>query len=236
MRVIIVEDKKRHLFHPLLVSRASRALVDRNRWEFEAVLREFERNYFMEGLMKYRGESFLELLGKYLFLGTVAGFKGAEELVEEARKGLRIVEVGDPYVPFYISGTLFLAGKPVPKEIVKKLPHPIHDLEDDDYIAFLLRLFEHNHRFGIVSCAREFWTMRQALYGGLLRPERQEIWEGEGCFVGVLHLNGEEDGIEGNTRGNFKIACRNGWCVFYFRGSRKRLKGKLRELGVSSLL
>ncbi|MEO2151411.1 MAG: hypothetical protein ABGW50_01975 [Thermococcus sp.] len=229
MKVIVVTDRKRHVLHPVLVARASRALVDGNRWEFEAVLREFERNYFMEGLMKYKGESFLELLGKYLFLGTVAGFNRAEELIEEARKGLRIVEVGDPYVPFYLAGIMYLERKPVPKEIVKKLPDPIYDLEDDDYIAFLLRLFEHNHRFGIVSCALEFWTMRQALYGGLLRPEKPEIWGDKGCSVGIARLKRDIDNVEGE----FKIACRNGWCVFYFRGSKKRLKEKLEELGIS---
>jgi len=229
MRVIVVTDKKRHLFHPLLVTQASRALADGNKWEFEAVLREFERNYYMEGLMRYHEESFLELLGKYVFLGVVAGFNRAEELVEEARNGLRIIEVGDPYVPFYLAGLLYLEGKPVPKEILRKLPHPIYDLEDEDYIEFLLRLFEHNHRFGIVSCAFEFWTMRQALYSELLRPEKPEIWWDRNCFVGIARLEKDLDDVEGE----FKIACRNGWCVFYFRGSKKRLREKLEELGIS---
>ncbi|AFL95375.1 hypothetical protein CL1_1172 [Thermococcus cleftensis] len=130
----------------------------------------------MEGLVRYRGESFLELLGKYVLLGVTAGFNRAEELIAEAEKGgVRIIEVGDPYVPFYLAGTLFLEGKPVPKEIVKRLPYPIYDLNDEDYIAFLLRLFEHNHRFGIVSCAFEFFALREALYMGLLKPEKPEI-------------------------------------------------------------
>ncbi|CAD5245203.1 hypothetical protein [Thermococcus camini] len=231
MRVIMVKEIKKHLLHPVLIAKASRALADGNRWEFEAILREFERNYFMEGLMEYRGESLLELLGKYVLLGVVAGFKGAKELIEEAKRGrIRIIEVGDPYVPFYLAGTLFLAGKPVPKKIVKRLPDPIYDLNDEDYIAFLLRLFEHNHRFGIVGCALEFWTMRQALYSGLLRPEKPEIWRDSGCFVGVIPLDEDLD----NVKGKFKIACRNGWCVFYFRGSKKMLKEKLKELGISS--
>ncbi len=225
----MVTDRKRYVLHPVLVARASRALVDGNRWEFEAVLREFERNYFMEGLVKYKGESFLELLGKYLFLGTVAGFNRAEELIEEARKGLRIVEVGDPYVPFYLAGIMYLEGKPVPKEILRKLPNPVYDLDDDDYIAFLLRLFEHNHHFGVISCALEFWTLRQALYAGLLRPEKPEIWRDKGCSVGIARLKGDIDDVEGE----FKIACRNGWCVFYFRGSKRILEEKLRELGIS---
>ena len=229
MRVIVVTDKKRHIFHPRLVAKASRALVNGNKWEFEAVLREFERNYFMEGPIKYKGESFLELLGKYILLGVMAGFNRAEELVEEARNGLRIIEVGDPYVPFYLAGLLYLGGKPVPKEILGKLPHPVYDLEDDGYIEFLLRLFEHNHRFGIVNCALEFWTMRQALYAGLLRPEKPEIWRDKGCSVGIARLKGDIDEVEGE----FKIACRDGWCVFYFRGSKRRLEEKLRELGIS---
>ena len=49
MHAVMVTDKKRHVFHPLLVIKASRALVDGNRWEFEAILREFERNYLMGG-------------------------------------------------------------------------------------------------------------------------------------------------------------------------------------------
>jgi len=229
MRVIMVTDKRRHIFHPHLVAKASRALVDGNGWEFKAVLREFEGNYLMEGLMRYRGESFLEFLGKYVFLGVMTGFNRAEELMEDAKRGIRIIEVGDPYVPFYLAGTLFLEEKPVPKEIVRKLPHPVQDLDDRDYLAFLLRLFEHNHRFGIVSCAFEFWAMREALYGGILRPEKPEIWLDKRCFVGVVQGEGNLDDV----RGEFKIACRNGWCVFYFRGSRKKLEEKLRELSLS---
>ena len=230
MRVVMVTDRKRHIFHPLLIARASRALVDGNRWEFEAILREFERNYFMEGLVSYWGESFLERLGKYVLLGVATGFNKAEELIEEAKEGgVRIIEVGDPYVPFYLAGTLLLEGRPVPKEIVKRLPDPIYDLDDEDYIAFLLKLFEHNHRFGIVNCALQFWTMRVALYRGLLKPERSEIWRDKGCFVGVVQGKRDLDDVGGE----FKIACRDGWCVFYFRGSGKRLKERLKEISPS---
>lgn len=231
MHAVMVTDKKRHVFHPLLVIKASRALVDGNRWEFEAILREFERNYLMEGLVRYHEESFLEFLGKYVLLGVMAGFNRAEELIEKAKMGgIRIIEVGDPYVPFYLAGILFLEGKPIPKEILRKLPDPVYDLDDEDYIAFLLRLFEHNHRFGIVSCALEFRTMGKALYGGFLRPEKPEIWRDKGCFVGVVRGEGDISDV----RGEFKIACRNGWCVFYFRGSRKKLEEKLRELSLNS--
>ncbi|ASJ05415.1 hypothetical protein [Thermococcus barossii] len=230
MRVIMVTDQKRHLFHRLLIVKASKALVEGNRAEFEKVLGDFERNYLMEGLVRYREESFLELLGKYVLLGVAAGFNKAEELIAEAEKGgVRIIEVGDPYVPFYMTGTLFLEGKPVPKEIVKRLPDPIYDLNDEEYIAFLLRLFEHNHHFGIVSCAFEFFALREALYMGLLKPEKPEIWRDKSCFVGVAQLKGDIDDVDGE----FKIACRDGWCVFYFRGSRKRLKEKLKEMGLS---
>jgi len=229
MRVVMVADWRKHVFHPILIAKASRALIDGNRWEFEAVLRQFESNYFMEGLIRSGEESFFELIQKYLFLGTIAGFHRIEDLVEDARNGgIRFIEVGDPYLPFYTAGILFLNGRPIPREIVRKLPDPV-DFRDEDYLRFLLMLFEHNHRFGIVSCAFEFRAIREALYEGILRQEEPEIWRDRGCFVGIVPGEGDPDGVHGD----FKIACRGGWCVFYFRGSRKRLKEKLKEHGLS---
>jgi hypothetical protein len=229
MHIVVVTDWRRHVFHPALVVRASRALADENRWEFEAILREFARNYFMEGLVKSGEGSFLGFLQKYIFLGTVTGFNRAKNLLGEIKDGkIRIIEVGDPYVPFYTAGILFLNGKPVQKEILRRLPDPA-EFNDEDYLRFLLMLFEHNHRFGVVGCAFEFWAMREALYRGILRPEEPGIWKGRGCFVGIVPSSVEMDDVEGK----FKMACRNGWCVLYFRGSRKKLEENLNELGLT---
>ncbi|NJE00305.1 hypothetical protein [Thermococcus sp. JdF3] len=230
MKTVIVTDRRRHLLHPLLVVSASRVLHRGNLRAFEAVAEAFERNYFFERVVRMPMDCFGKYLGESILLGVHAGFSRLDELLPEAEgEGVRLIETVDGWVPFHTAARLYADGKPVPPEILRSLPDPDHLPGDGDYLRFLVKLIEHNHRSGTVSCAFEFWTMREALYMGLLKPEKPEIWRDKSCFVGVAQLKGDIDDVDGE----FKIACRDGWCLFYFRGSEKRLKEKLKERGLS---
>ncbi|WP_148883064.1 hypothetical protein [Thermococcus aciditolerans] len=230
MKTVIVTDRRRHLLHPLLVASASRVLHRGNLRAFEAVAEAFERNYFFERVVRMPMDCFGKYLEESILLGVQAGFNRLDELLPAAEgEGVRLIETGDEWVPFYTAARLYADGKPVPAEILRHLPNPEHLPRDGDYLRFMVKLIEHNHRFGTVSCAFEFWALREALSRKLWRPKGPKTWRGRGCFVGVTRGKGDINDV----RGELKLFCRNGWCLFYFRGSEKRLKEKLKERGLS---